>query len=88
MLIKNLKRTIKSRLRLPIYGNKTIRLAFEFGLVLSEIANQLEIDVTHEKTIIAEEILLKELKETGTKKTALNMVPLIMTMMAEEKSPE
>jgi len=66
---------------LPIYGNKTLKIAFEFGLVLSETAKSMEIELTPEISARAEEVLIKELKINGMKKTALNFVPLILAVL-------
>jgi hypothetical protein len=63
---------------LPIYGKKTLRLAFEFGLVLSEVAKEKGITVTSEISARAEEILINELRINGFEKTALNFVPLVL----------
>jgi hypothetical protein len=64
--------------RLPIYGNKTLRLAFEFGLVLSEVAKEKGVTITSDISSRAEKILLNELKTNGFEKTALNFVPLVL----------
>lgn len=68
-------------IRLPIYGNKTVRLAFEFGLVLSEVAKERKIEITPEITARAEKIFLEELKKYGLEKVALNFVPLILASL-------
>lgn len=65
-------------IKLPIYGNKTVRLAFEFGLVLSEVAKEKGVELTSVISERAENIFLNELKTKGFKKTALNFVPLIL----------
>jgi hypothetical protein len=65
-------------LGLPIYGNRTLRLAFEFGLVLSEVAKEKGVTITSDISSRAEKILLNELKTNGFEKTALNFVPLVL----------
>jgi hypothetical protein len=65
-------------LGLPIYGKKTICLAFEFGLVLSEVATKQGVTLTPEISRRAENIFLNELKKNGFEKTALNFVPLVL----------
>jgi len=67
--------------RLPVYGNKTLKVAFEFGLVLSETAKEMKKELTPEISARAEEILIKELKANGLKKTALNFIPLILAAL-------
>ena len=65
-------------LGLPIYGNRTLRLAFEFGLVLSEVAKEKGVTITSDISTRAEKILLNELKTNGFEKTALNFIPLVL----------
>ena len=66
---------------LPIYGKKTLRLAFEFGLVLSEVAKERKVELPPEISVRAEEIFLRELAVNGLEKTALNFVPLILAAL-------
>ena len=68
-------------LRLPVYGNKTLKIAFEFGLILSETAKEMKIEISPEISARAEEVLIKELKANGLNKTALNFVPLILAIL-------
>ena len=65
-------------IRLPIYGKRTLKLAFEFGLVLSEVAKDKGVTVTPEISSRAEDIFLNEIKTKGLTKTALNFIPLIL----------
>lgn len=65
-------------LGLPIYGKRTIRLAFEFGLVLSEVAKEKGVTLTPEISSRAENVFLNEIKTNGFRKTALNFVPLVL----------
>ena len=67
--------------RLPIYGKKTLKLALEFGLILSEVANEKKVEITPEITEKAEEIFINEIKINGMEKTALNFVPLILAVL-------
>ena len=76
----NLKK-LSLKNKIPIYGRKTLLISFEFGLILSETAKKMEIKVTPAMTLKAEEVLIKELKINGYKKTALNFVPLIMAIL-------
>ena len=88
MKLNQLKKKLQKKLRFPIYGNETLKIAFEFGLVLSETANKLKVELTSITSVKAEEILIKELKENGLDKTALNFVPLIMTILEESAIEE
>lgn len=65
----------------PIYGKKTLRIAFEFGVVLSEVALKNKVNLTSEISTRAEDILIKELRDNGFRKTALNFTPLILAAL-------
>jgi len=67
--------------RLPVYGPKTLLLAFEFGLVLSETAKARKITLTSEISERAEKIFLAEIALNGFEKTALNFTPLILACL-------
>ena len=75
---KFLKKFLK---RPPVYGKKTLRLAFEFGLVLSEVAKEKKVELTSEISTRAEDILIQELRDKGFHKTALNFIPLILAAL-------
>lgn len=65
----------------PIYGNRTLRLSMEFGLVLSETAMKMKMELTPEISARAEEALIKEIRANGIEKTAINFVPLILAVL-------
>jgi len=67
--------------RPPIYGEKTLRISFEFGLVLSEVAKERKIELTPGISVRAEDILIQELGDKGYRKTALNFIPLILAAL-------
>ena len=67
--------------RPPIYGNKSLKIAFEFGLILSEVAKSKKIKLTKEISIRSENILINELRCNGLEKTALNFTPLILAAL-------
>lgn len=67
--------------RPPIYGRKTLKLAFEFGVILSEVAKEKKVKLTPEISTRAEEILIQELTTKGFEKTALNFVPLVLAVL-------
>jgi hypothetical protein len=64
--------------RLPIYNKKELRLSFEFGLILSEVAKEKDVKLTPEMVIEAEDILINELKVNGLIKTAMNFNHLVL----------
>lgn len=68
-------------IKLPLYRKRTVELALEFGLLLSEIAKQENIEITPEITDRAEKIFLAEIKINGFKKTALNFTPLLLASL-------
>ena len=75
----------KIKSRPPIYGNTTLKIAIEFGIVLSEVAYTRGIQMTPEISIKAEEVLIRELRVNGLGKTAANFVPLILAVLGERK---
>jgi hypothetical protein len=72
-------------MRIPLHTNKTLKIAFEFGMLLSESATNLKIPLTKEIAEEAESILLNELKINGTNSTALNFTPLILAVLSTTK---
>lgn len=73
-------------LKLPIYREKTLRLAMEFGLVLSEVAKEQNKELSGDITQRAQDIFLNEIKINGFKKTALNFIPLILAALEFEET--
>ena len=67
--------------RVPLFGTKTLLLAMEFGLILSETAKDKKIELTNEIVKRAEDVFVKEIKLNGFKKTALNFAPLILAVL-------
>lgn len=67
--------------KLPFYRKQTVKLALEFGLVLSEVANEKKIELTGEITERAEKIFLNEINTRGMKRTALSFAPLILAAL-------
>jgi hypothetical protein len=67
-------------IRLPIYGTKTLRLAFEFGLILSEVAKEQNVVLTKDIVARAQSVFINEINTKGFKKTALGFVPLILAV--------
>jgi len=65
--------------KLPIYGNKTVKLALEFGLVLSEVAKEQKVEITPEITERAEKVFLNEIRTQGLESVACQFVPLILS---------
>ena len=67
--------------KLPIYSRKELNLAYEFGVVLSEVAREQDIKITPAMSLRAEEVIANELKTKGFDNTAKNFVPLILAVL-------
>ena len=67
--------------KLPIYNRKELNLAYEFGVVLSEVAKEKDIKITPAMSLRAEEVIANELKTKGFDNTAKNFVPLILAVL-------
>lgn len=67
--------------RLPIYGDKTIKLAFEFGVILAEVAHEMKMELTPEISERAENIFISEIRTNGFEKTALSFAPLALAAL-------
>lgn len=67
-------------LNLPIYNNKKLLLAFEFGVLLSDTAKEMNVELTPSIVERAEKILINEFKTRTAQQIACNMVPLILAV--------
>lgn len=63
-----------------IFDREKITLAFEYGLVLSEVANDRKIEITPELVAKAESMLLGEFESQSPTNLAVNMIPNIMSV--------
>lgn len=89
MQVKNITKNILRYLRIPIYGDKELKISFEFGLVLSQVAKERNVELTNEISVRAENILIKEINLKGVRKTAMNFVPLILAALEiSEQNPD
>ncbi len=55
------------------FNKKKALLAFEFGVVLSDVAKDLKVEMTKEIVLRAEELLIKELGNNSPEHFACNM---------------
>lgn len=78
-LIRNL------RMKLNLYTEQEVIVGLEFATILSDSARALDVVLTQKSIERAEEIYIKELKENGVLKTAINFIPLVMTIIEEDK---
>ena len=85
-----MKKKIQQQIRklFNLYTEEEIGVGVEFGVILSETANNLNLVLTTQTVISAERIYAKELKENGVLKTALNFIPLIMAIIEEASLEE
>jgi hypothetical protein len=60
------------------YTKKHIELAFEYGLIFSDVANNMKVDLTPELSERMEKILISEFKKNSFKRVALDMLPNIL----------
>lgn len=61
------------QMKIPFHSNKKLLLAFEYGIILAEVARQQGVEVTKEISERAEEIILNEFQRKGAEKLALEM---------------
>lgn len=70
-------------IKLPFswYGKKKAFLAFEFAIVLSDVASQMKIEMTKEIVIRAENLLEKELGYRSAEHFSCNMNVYILAIL-------
>lgn len=61
------------RFKIPLYSNKKLRLAFEYGLVLKETAKVQGVEVTPELIEKAEKVIVSEFSSKSAKRVANDM---------------
>lgn len=66
--------------KLPFYGKKKLLLAFEYGVVISEVAKEKGVDLSAEISNRAEEIICKEFDTKGPERLAIEMIPNILAV--------
>lgn len=67
-------------LKLPFFGRDKLILAFEYGLILAEVAKKQNVELTPEIVIRAEKMLENEFKNQRATFLATNIVPNLMTV--------
>ncbi len=76
--IKNIWALVRRNIPVMFFGKKKLRLAFEYGLVMSDMAHEMKIPLTKEVVARAEEILVHSWSHNSTERVALDMVPNIL----------
>lgn len=64
--------------KLPIYNKTEMRLMFEYGYMLGEVAKNRNVELTSEILQRCEDIVLKELKIKNWKQVVLETVPNVL----------
>jgi len=67
-------------LNLPLHSNKKLLLAFEWGVILADVAKKHKVKLTPEIIKRAEDIILKEFKEKSPSKLAGEMEIIILSI--------
>ena len=80
-MLQNLLQKLRRLRSLQLNRDVELRVALEFGVVLSETANARAVELTEKIVVRAEKILLKELKDNGVNKTSINFTPLVMAVL-------
>lgn len=65
-------------MRIPIYGNKKLRLAFEYGVALSNTMHEMGKELNGDICTRAEEIIVKEFSTKSAFKVANEMIPNLL----------
>ena len=67
-------------IKLPFYGNKKLRLAFEYGVAIADVAKENGVSITPELIKRAEEIIVSEFSQKSATKVACEMVPNLLAV--------
>jgi hypothetical protein len=71
---------------IPFFGRKKLLLAFEYGLIVADVAKEQNVEVTPELIKRAEAIIESEFRKYGPTYLAVNIVPLILTIFETDLS--
>lgn len=66
--------------KIPLHSNKKLRLAVEYGVILSETAKNRGVELTPEMVKKMEEIVLNEFKNKSATRVAIEMTPNILAV--------
>lgn len=75
----------KMKLKIPLYRNQKLRLAFEFGLTIASVAREQEVTLTPEIIERAEKVLVEEFSSRSASKIAGSMVAVILAILEPEE---
>lgn len=66
--------------RLPFFGKKKLLLAFEYGVILSQVAKEQGVELTPEMVLRAEAMIENEFSTQNPTRLAVEMTPLLLTV--------
>lgn len=72
-------------LNIPIYSEKKLLLAFEYGMMMSTVAIEQKVTLSREIMERAEEIVKKEFRKKTCSKLAIETLPNILAMFEPEE---
>lgn len=78
--IKMWKQLFRSMIPHFFFGKKKILLAFEYGLVMADVAEKMKYEITPEVVKRAEEIVMDQCQKSSTQEMAVDMVPNILAI--------
>lgn len=65
--------------KIPLYGNKKLRLAFEYGMLLAKTAHEMKHEITPELMEKAEVMLVGEFSSQSPTQLAVDMAPNVLS---------
>ncbi len=66
--------------KLPFFGKKKLLLAFEYGVVLSEVAKEMKVEVTKEMSEKAEKMIENEFRNKSATRLSVEMEPNLLSI--------
>jgi hypothetical protein len=66
-------------LKIPLFGKKKLLLAFEYGVLLADVAKQQKVEITRELIEKAEQMIENEFRNQSATFLATNIVPNLLT---------
>ena len=66
--------------KFPLFGKKKLKLAFEYGLTIADVAKQQNVELTPEIIDRAEHIILEEFSTKSPTRVFVDMIPNILAV--------
>ena len=67
-----------------LYSKEKLLLAFEYGMTLSKVAKDLNLELTFEQMDTAEDLILREFKENSPTQIAQDMLPNLLAILGPQ----